>query len=262
MKLIITDMDGTLLNDKKEIDNEFLEIVEKNYKNTYFVIASGRPYYTLKKQFKNHIDKLIFICDNGSFVMKDDKCLFSDTIDNDIIIDALNSIKENKTLFPILGIDKCAYIKDHDNNFLNHAREYYKNIVLLDDLDEISKHEKIGKVAIYDSVDSFTNAYEKVKHLKKLAQISVSAKDWVDINPLGTNKGTALEKLINILDISKEDCYGFGDYLNDLEMLKICGNSYAMLNATEEIKKISKYITKYSNNENGVTKTIKEILGI
>ena len=54
IKLIITDMDGTLLNSKNEINDEFWEIQDKLSKqDVIFAVASGRPYYNLVERFKN-----------------------------------------------------------------------------------------------------------------------------------------------------------------------------------------------------------------
>lgn len=259
MKLVVCDMDGTLLDDQKRIDEDFLKIVEKHHRNINFVIASGRPYYTLKKVFKDYLDYLYFICDNGSFVMHKDKCLINMVLKKEIVLSSLNELKKDQKLFPILCAYDTAYVDNHDTDFLNNAREYYKKIILVDDLKDVENLDKIGKIAIYDPIDSKSHAYEKMKFLKDEAKVSVSAFEWLDINPNGVNKGEALKKLVKKLKITKKDCVGFGDYLNDFEMLKFCHYSYAMENAVDEIKEISRFIT-CSNNEKGVSKALKKLL--
>ena len=74
MKLLATDMDGTLLNSQKEFDNEFFEVLQKVLeKEMYFVIASGNQFYHLYNQFLPYSDELYFISENGSFITKGKK---------------------------------------------------------------------------------------------------------------------------------------------------------------------------------------------
>ena len=76
---------------------------------------------------------------------------------------------------------------------------------------------------------------------------------------LTANKGNAISGIQKELDISPEETLVFGDYLNDLEMMQNAKYSYAMKNAHPEFIKSSKYVTTFSNNENGVLKTIDEL---
>lgn len=70
IKLIATDMDGTLLDDNKQLPKNFDNIVKRLFnKNIRFVISSGRSYCTLKKQFSEYLDDMTFICDNGAYVV-------------------------------------------------------------------------------------------------------------------------------------------------------------------------------------------------
>ena len=87
----------------------------------------------------------------------------------------------------------------------------------------------------------------------------VSGKLWVDINNKGVNKGYALEKIQKDENISFEETMVFGDYLNDLEMMGKAYYSYAMENAHDDLKKVSRFIAK-SNNNNGVVEAIKEVV--
>ncbi|MGL5578994.1 MAG: HAD family hydrolase, partial [Fusobacteriaceae bacterium] len=81
IKLIITDMDGTLLNDNHEIDGEFWELFNQMKKqDILFSVASGRQYYNLVEKFQDIQDEMIFIAENGTFVMHQGKELFSNCL--------------------------------------------------------------------------------------------------------------------------------------------------------------------------------------
>ena len=70
IKLIATDMDGTLLNSKNEIQDGFYEVFNKlEEKGIIFAAASGRQYYNLLKRFEGIEDKMMFIAENGTFVV-------------------------------------------------------------------------------------------------------------------------------------------------------------------------------------------------
>ena len=68
-----------------------------------------------------------------------------------------------------------------------------------------------------------------------------SGNAWLDMMPKGVNKGTAMEALLEHLKIMPEECMAFGDNYNDLEMLGMVGESYAMSQGKDAVKKICKY---------------------
>ncbi len=75
IKLVATDLDGTLLNSKKELPEDFSEWVYK-HKEIKTVIASGRQYYNIKKLFPGMEDSLVFIADNGGLVFENNKIIY------------------------------------------------------------------------------------------------------------------------------------------------------------------------------------------
>jgi hypothetical protein len=88
-------------------------------------------------------------------------------------------------------------------------------------------------------------------------QIVASTPKWLDIYNIGINKGKAVDMIQKKFGIKKEDTMIFGDYFNDIEMLKEGYHSYAMENAPQEIKDVANFIAK-SNKDNGVLRIITE----
>ena len=102
IKLIITDMDGTLLNSKNEINDEFWEIQDKLSKqDVIFAVASGRPYYNLVERFKNIKDNMLFISENGACVMYQEKEIYSNTMKREDVFFLLNICKNIKGIVPV-----------------------------------------------------------------------------------------------------------------------------------------------------------------
>ncbi len=90
-------------------------------------------------------------------------------------------------------------------------------------------------------------------------KVVVSGEFWLDILNQNTNKGNAVKKLQNLLNISPEQTMAFGDYMNDLEMLSNAKYSFAMENAHPIIKETAQFQTS-SNDDFGVVSTIKKYL--
>jgi hydroxymethylpyrimidine pyrophosphatase-like HAD family hydrolase len=103
------------------------------------------------------------------------------------------------------------------------------------------------------------NSYNAYKKFKNEFKVAVAAKIFLDITAKTANKGVAIKKVQEKLNISPDETLVFGDYLNDLEMMQNATHSYAMKNAHPDIIKISKYITEFDNNENGVLRTILDL---
>ena len=132
------------------------------------------------------------------------------------------------------------------------------NYEIIDDYKNLN--EQILKVALFDVFGSSVNSYPKIKDkLDKNLSAVVSSVNWIDIMNKNLNKGTAVKRLQNLYNIRKEETMAFGDFNNDIEMLKCAQYSFAMENASDELKKYANY-TADTNNNFGVVKAIKEFV--
>ena len=266
IKLIITDMDGTLLNNNHEIDEEFWPLLERlKEKNILFAVASGRPYYNLAKKFENVKENMLFIAENGSLVISKENELFSSIISISDIKKIKDICKKISRIVPIYCAKDFAYIEKQyfvENKELinDEVAKYYNNMKIVEDIEEVD--EKFIKVAICDSLGSETNSYPILKEYESIFQIVLSGKIWADISKLGTNKGVAIKEIQDKLNISYDETMAFGDYLNDLEMMKHCKYSYAMKNAHKDLIEVANFTTKEDNDNLGVINTIKEMICI
>lgn len=256
IKLIATDMDGTLLNDKGEINKEFSEVFNKlKEKNIVFCAASGRQYYNLLKKFKETKDDMLFIAENGTYVAYKDEEIFSKTLDINLVMKFLKVTRKINEAYPILCGKKCAYIENSDERLIKEVEKYYAKYEIIENLEEVK--DEILKFTICDFISSEGNSFKYFEEYMDEAKVTVSGEIWLDISDKEVNKGIALKMVQEKFNISKEETMVFGDYLNDVELLQNAGYSFAMENAHEDLKKIAKYVAK-SNLENGVIEAIKE----
>lgn len=259
IRLIVTDMDGTLLDDKGDMPKDFNEvfksIIDKDIK---FGVASGRQYYTLKHAFKDINHDLVYIAENGALVMYKGEELYANIIDKDYIKEILSDMEGIEDVFPVLCGKKSGYISTDRPDILKHAKKYYRELTVVKDFNKVE--DEILKIATLD----LSGAAENINKIilpkwKDRLKVTVSSFEWLDLYNLDANKGKAIRLIQKRLNIDEKETAVFGDYFNDIEMLGAGYYSYAMENAPEEVKRHARFIAK-SNKENGVLEKIKEII--
>ena len=258
IKFVATDMDGTLLNSKKEIHEEFYEVFrEMREKDIIFAAASGRQYYSLLETFDNIKDDMMFIAENGTFVVYKGKEIVTNSLDRDLAMELINIGRKIDESYVVLCGKNSAYIESDDDRLVNEVSKYYKRYKIVDDITTIN--DEILKVTICDFRGSEENSNNYFVEYRDKAQVTVSGDIWLDITAKNINKGVAIREIQELLGINYEETVVFGDYLNDLEMMESGYYSYAMKNAHDDLKKVARFIAK-SNDENGVVEAIKELI--
>lgn len=257
IKLIASDMDGTLLDNKGNLPKDFFKVLEElNKRNIKFIVASGRPYNTLNENFKPISDELYFICDNGAFIVENSEICSVSIINKEkirLVVQASSNIPNVHVL--LCGL-KSSYHMEIPDVFVNEINKYYFNTTIVNDLCDID--DEIFKITICDSLISSENSFKVLDPLFRDDLLVVpSGNHWVDITNLGINKGAALEDIQKRDNISFDETMVFGDYFNDVSMLSKAHYSFIMENAIDEMKQYGNYIAK-SNNDNGVMEAIRE----
>jgi len=256
VKLIATDMDGTLLNDNGQINEKVFDLIQDfNNKDIKFAAASGRFYSQLSKNFEKVNTDMIFIAHNGALVKYNNKgmTLYANIIAREEIEHVINLKPEfGEELF--LAAESEAYIVNPSEIVLKEFSCCGVSVVILKSYSEIKK--PIYKITYYmaDGVNSSIVDYLK-ENLNGKLEFVVSGGKWIDIMNKGISKGNAIKILQEKFKIDKRNTMVFGDYYNDLTMFKAAHHSYAMGNAPEDVKKQANFITE-SNNDDGVYNVI------
>ena len=260
IRMIVTDMDGTFLNSEHEVSPEFPEVYEELKKrNILFVPASGRQMLGITKYFGDLENEMAFIAENGGYVIYRNQELFADKMEQEHIVEIIKSIRKIPGAMAVLSGKKKAYVETDEATFIKYISQFYTDNEIVDDLTS-KKDDSVFKIAVYHPEGSELNVYPFVKDFEKYnLEVVVSGKYWLDIMNKNINKGNALEKLQNALDISPQQTMAFGDYMNDIEMLKNSKYSYAMKNAHPSVKEAASF-EACSNDNFGVLKIIKNYL--
>lgn len=259
VKLVVSDMDGTLLNGKGKLSNNFPQIFRKlRENNILFAVASGRQYYSLLEKFKVVKDDLIFIAENGAIVMEKEEQKFIQPMAREKVLEVIETTRNIGGKYLILCGRKSAYIERTDPQFMDPFLRHYDKYEVVEDLTLVEDDDFL-KVTICDLAGAEKNTFPHVKHFGESLQVKLSGEIWVDFTHKQAQKGNALKKIQDIYGIAPEETVVFGDYFNDLELFENAAFSFAMGNAHEEVKERAKYHTK-SNEEEGVELVLEDLL--
>jgi hypothetical protein len=258
IKMVVTDMDGTLLNSNHQVSDHFFDLFKRlKSQGIIFVAASGRQYNSIINKLYTIKDDIIVIAENGGFVMKQQTELLATALTKHYVHDILKTIDKIPEIHPVMCTKHKAYLTNKSNEFAEKLAEYYTEFEIIESLFDCNS--EVIKIAIYHFESSEQHIYPYVKHFEDNLKVKVSGENWLDISSMNANKGFALEKLMKSYNLSSDEVMVFGDYNNDLEMLALSNYGFAMKNAHPNVKKAAKYST-LSNDENGVEHILKLLI--
>jgi Cof subfamily protein (haloacid dehalogenase superfamily) len=263
IRLIASDMDGTLLDAAGQVPERFWPVLDSLLAaGIVFVPASGRQYQTLEAVFGDR-DGLVYIAENGTNVVQGGVSIALETVVTAIIAPVVDWVRATAAAGADLGVVVCgartAYIERADDEFVSKVRPYYAALEIVEDVVAAAADDDVLKLAIFDLGQAETRTGPAVRALDLSADVVISGENWVDIMRPGANKGKALIHLQEHLGISREQTMAFGDYLNDAELLDAAGHSYAMANAHPIIRARARHQAA-SNTDEGVISSILEAL--
>ena len=262
IKLILSDLDGTFLNSDGNFNLEYFTRVFNllQEKNIAFAAVTGKQTERVEELFGDMAEKIWILGDSASRIKYQGEFQFESLISNvngKEIIDALLKAQADQTV--VACTPSGAHI--HHSRELEDGslvRKSYASMKVVQDFSEIT--EDFVKITIFDKQLRAFETFEKIKAYHEKYYVVASEAAWIDITSKGVHKGTTVQKLQNILNVTKEETMAFGDGYNDFELLEQAKYSYAMENAFEEIKEKASAIAP-SNDNDGVLKVIeREIL--
>jgi len=261
VRLVIADMDGTLLDDEGRVPEGLWALLGRlAERGIAFAPASGRQYATLRRTFERSSEGMVFIAENGSYVVRDDHEVSSVTLDRPFVEDTIRRVRDladqGRDVGTVLCGKRSAYIERTDPRFVAQAEPYYAALATVDDL--LEPEDEILKIAVFDFTDSAATA-AALAPLRATHQVIPSSHHWVDLMAPEVNKGAAIARLQQAMGISPANTLAFGDYLNDLEMMGAVEHSFAMANAHPDILSAARYVAP-SNAEHGVVRVLSALL--
>lgn len=268
IKMIGLDMDGTLLTTEKKLTAYTKAVLEKALEQGIEVVLStGRAITGIPKELLEMPGMKYAVTINGARIMdlRENKVIYENTLSMETALKLLDIIGEYDAIQEAFIDSVCYSSKDklaHANDYFLHPSiaEYVLNSrTPVEDVRAtvIEKNSSVDKVnGQFRNSEDKKSSYELLTTVPGVVVVSSLGNNW-EINAEGTDKGSAMLKLGELLGIQREEIMACGDGMNDIAMLEAVGLGVAMANADPEVREAADYITA-SNDEDGVAKAIEK----
>lgn len=263
-KLIAVDMDGTLLNDNKEISYRCQKAIYKlRARGKRIVIATGRPLNGVMR----YLEKLDLF-DENDYVVAFNGALVQSTKTKEIIFNKPLSMDAYKELYKIsqqLGVNIHALTEQSvltpKNNPYTEIEARINQIPIIEGaVEDIDEATVIVKVMFIDDPEKLDTIIPKIpSHIKDKYTILRSAPYFLEFMEKTVNKGAGVSAIANQLGFDSNEVICVGDAGNDLDMIRYAGLGVAMGNAVDDVKSEADYIT-HTNEEDGVAHVIEKFM--
>jgi Cof subfamily protein (haloacid dehalogenase superfamily) len=283
LKLIVSDLDGTLLNSSREISEKNAKaLLAAQQQGVEIAVATGRNYGNAKAVCARAGLKPHIISNNGSFVYnKEGERIAAMTLDKQHIWHAMEWLNARR-YFYTLCTDQAVYILKSSQTIVRQEHKAAKQLVkmiteedLCRDLQEFMTMdatvlvddftEVVNKEALFGNISVITLDQDKLQQGRAYFSkypgmaMTIAGDDIFEMIHTEASKGNALEKLVEHLGISIKDSMAIGDNYNDISMLRKAGISVAIGNAEEDVKKVCKYVS-FTNEMDGVAHIVQHVL--
>lgn len=234
-KLFLCDIDGTIIDGSRkmyEVSNKTIYAMQELSKDNYVFIASGRCMGLIEEGIRSLPVNGFILC-NGAYCEINGKEIFADYFDQKTVERIIDVTKKYDGFYVLESLNHMFVNDLRSEHFIKFLNGWGKSIELFKEGRSLSNKYLVAMLGfkdgdIWPKINKEMGSYTEVlKH---------NGTNSCDINIKGINKGTAVKRIIDYLDLDIEDTYCFGDGINDLEMLQAVGHPVVMANCTEELK--------------------------
>ena len=269
IKIVATDMDGTLLDPRGQLDLPRLEkILDKlDHRGVRFVIATGNEVHRMRQLLGHLAERVVLVVANGARIFENNELIQAQTWDDAMVDRALAHFKgrECQDQFVVTamngGFVKKGTVFTELDKFMTPEmiEKLYQRMNFVDEFDSnlFGGVLKMSMVVGEERLDSVLQEINDLfdGHVRAVS----SGYGCIDILQDGIHKAWGLVELLKRWNLKPEQIMAFGDSENDIEMLELAGISYAMENAEEVVKEIATKVAP-ANSQAGVYKVLENWL--
>lgn len=273
--MVVLDLDGTLLNDEKQISEKNIYILNELHKrNIEVVIATGRNYYMAKmltEKIKNV--QPVIMANNGAIVRRsnNDEMIEYNYLNPLEFLKIYNEgLKQN--LNPVVHVDEYSNgydliyeREDYEEAYLGYIKKDYNRAKLMKfNTENIDKILSVCYFNEYNKLCTFGNEMKSksMGRFNTICNRNISKRALLEfLHPDGC-KWSALKKYAQSINVNSDEIIAIGDDNNDIELLRNSGLGIAMKNGTRESIEAADTVTKYDNNDSGVYYELSSIFQI
>ncbi|MBD5393827.1 MAG: HAD family phosphatase [Lachnospiraceae bacterium] len=262
IKLIASDIDGTLIKDSTpDLYPEMVQTIkELKEKGILFSAASGRQYESVRNVFREVADDIVYIVENGAHIRYRNENISVTPMKREYVEEIIRMLRPYYgSCETVISTPNGSLVESNNREFIDLITYGYHN-TFRRVKDVLAEDAQIIKIAVYQK-NSIRELGESmfIPAWKNRVKACMAGEEWVDFMDLSVDKGNGLKLLQKHFGIAKEETMAFGDNNNDVGMMLAAGESYAVENAVEEVKKAAGRICP-GYNEKGVYKIIKNLL--
>lgn len=263
IKLVLTDMDGTFLNNSGDFNRELYKDVKKimKEKGVVFAPVTGKQCERVEELFGNDADDLWILGDSATRIKNNGNFVYESLISNNLGLEIIRLLEKVSLEHTIIACTRNGAIIKENISYEEAAivRKSYAQVKQVSDFNEIT--DDFIKITIHDPLLRCMETRERLSPFFESVYIVASEAAWIDIANANVHKGTTVEHLQRLLNVTPEETMAFGDGYNDLELMTRATYSFAVRNAVQELKDAANFIT-LSNEEDAVMKTIIQMLSL
>lgn len=259
VKLAVFDIDGTLVvkGNRVLFDTTVEALLKLHEQGVKLAIASGRPPFFMEKKLVEQVPFDYYICSNGACLLGADlNRVWSSNISSDTVERTVQLMVKTQSAGSFIYTDNVyAY---HGLDMVEKRMiQYVGSVDHLIDNTEKKDHHFVDQpfASLLYTKEEYIDEYRETAPELTFERFGDQC---FDVYPKGINKGTGVIQICDKLGISLEDTICFGDDINDIEMLKICGTSVVMGSSSDEVKAHADFVTK-SAAEDGVVYALEQL---
>mgnify|MGYP000119853620 FL=1 len=259
IKLIASDMDGTLLDGNKGVPGGTYDLILRlRDAGIRFVASSGRRFDTLSELFEPVADCMDFVASNGAQVMVAGELVDLEVFSHAAVKRLARVVDMFDTMHLALFDETRSYLLDDEARFEREVDKNLPNPVRVFDVP--SPQTSILKASVYCDDAVMDMAYILTRELDDDFVFAPSGRKWIDVMQRGVSKATGIQQVLDAHGIQASEMMAFGDSMNDYEILRMAGTSVAMGNARSALKQIATTVTG-TNVDRSVQRELHALLG-
>lgn len=261
IKLIASDMDGTLLDENSNVPPETYGLIhELREHGIVFCVSSGRSYKFLRQAFEPVADEIDYVAANGAEIYVDGKLIDLEVFSHDAIMRLGEVVNQFDSLHLIALSQSVTYCFDPPQRYPKLLEIYEPETPLMLDVEPSPEVDVNNVTVICEDISTVPDiVYALGAEMGEEWIFAWSGGLGIDVIPRGVTKSFGIRKVIRHRLFSPDEVMVYGDSMNDYDILRYVGHPIVMGNGLYGVKQIAERIIE-TNVEHGVQKDIRRLL--
>ena len=259
IRLFLTDLDGTLLPEGgNKVDPAYFDVIDRLFdRGILFGVSTGRQIANIQRMFWPIKDKMVIVGENGACVLYKGEEIFCGPMKEEDVKGLVRDTRLLPGCLSFFDTRHMTYVESRDMFYMIRDQFGY-DVQLVDDLMQVK--EPCLKYTLYrDRQIEEVTSREFVPAWEKKVNVAGGGSRYLDIVAAGSDKGSSVKRIQDLLGIPPKETLAIGDNINDLGTLSRAAFSFAVGNAREEVKEACSYLAP-DNMHDGVLRVMEDLI--